>query len=145
MRPYSIFAMIRIKSAKVLLVAPDVLSVEVLSSNKQIKHLTSAKSIFPVIYDMKPNLVVFDYDYLSKDIEGILRRMRANAFYDKIKICCYKTKSNTKIDSLLKTIGVNYVICKEDFVENTPAKALSKSLTDLIDRSFMHPTPAMAY
>jgi|SRR3569833_2165759 len=106
--------MIHFRSERVLLVAPNIFSVQLLDSNKQIRHVTSVDRVFPCIYDMVPNLIVFDYDYLSQDLEKILRRIRTNPYYNKIKICCFKSSPNRKIDEFLKVLGVNHVIYKNE-------------------------------
>src|ERR1700756_613388 len=106
--------MIHFRSERVLLVAPNIFSVQLLDSNKQIKHITSVERVFPAIYEMAPHVIIFDYDYLDKDMEKILRRIRTNAYYNKIKICCFKSTANRKIDSFLKVLGVNHVIYKDE-------------------------------
>src|ERR1700712_2534738 len=111
--------MIHIRSERVLLVAPNIFSVTLLASNKQIKHITSVDRVFPSIYEMIPNLIVFDYDYLSEDMEKILRRIRTNSYYNKIKICCFKSSPNRKIDGFLKVLGVNHVIYKDELQNHT--------------------------
>jgi hypothetical protein len=123
--------MIHFRSERVLLVAPNIFSVQLLDSNKQIKHITSVDRVFPCIYEMTPNLIVFDYDYLSKDLERILRRIRTNPYYNKIKICCFKSGPNRKIDEFLKILGVNHVIYKEE-LHNASESTLShvKSIMD---------------
>jgi len=70
------------KYEKVLLVAPSNFSVQLLVSDKRIKHITSVDRVFPAIYEMAPNIIIFDYDYLSDDVEKILRRIRSNSFYN---------------------------------------------------------------
>jgi hypothetical protein len=129
--------MIRIKSEKVLLVAPNVFSVEVLSSNKQIRHVTSAANIFPAIFEMNPNLIVFDYDYLQKDIDKIIRRIRSNSYYDKLKICCYKTQANTKTDGLLKALGTDYILYREEFTK-PEIKPTVNPFRNVIDSTIMN-------
>src|ERR1700710_2901710 len=130
--------MIHFRSERVLLVAPNIFSVTLLASNKQIKHITSVDRVFPSIYEMIPNLIVFDYDYLSDDMEKILRRIRTNPYYNKIKICCFKSSPNRKIDSFLKVLGVNHVIYKDELHNHTKAainqvKSLfDSSVTDLL-------------
>jgi hypothetical protein len=111
--------MIFSKSEKVLLVAPNIFSVELLANNKQIKHITSIDRVFPSIFEMQPNIIVFDYDYLSEDMEHILRRIRQNSFYKKIKICCFKNGPNSRIDSFLQMLGVNHVIYKNELQNQT--------------------------
>ena len=130
--------MIRIKSEKVLLVAPNVFSVELLSSNKQIRHITAAGNIFPSIFEMNPDLIVFDYDYLSRDMENILRRIRTNKYYNKVKICCYKTKIERKIDNNLTSLGVNYIVYREELAQTIAAKPAVKQIRNLIDASVMN-------
>jgi len=123
--------MIHFRSERVLLVAPNIFSVQLLDSNKQIRHITSVDRVFPCIYEMTPNLIVFDYDYLSKDLERILRRIRTNPYYNKIKICCFKSSPNRKIDEFLKVLGVNHVIFKDE-LHNASKSTLShvKSIMD---------------
>jgi hypothetical protein len=123
--------MIHFRSERVLLVAPNIFSVQLLDSNKQIKHITSVDRVFPTIYEMSPNLIVFDYEYLSKDLEKMLRRIRTNAYYNKIKICCFKSSPNRKIDEFLKVLGVNHVIYKDE-LHNASKSTLShvKSIMD---------------
>src|ERR1700756_2959973 len=123
--------MIHFRSERVLLVAPNIFSVQLLDSNKQIKHITSVERVFPAIYEMAPHLIVFDYDYLSKDMEKILRRIRTNSYYNKIKICCFKSSPNRKIDEFLKVLGVNHVIYKDE-LHNASKSTLShvKSIMD---------------
>jgi hypothetical protein len=130
--------MIHIRSERVLLVAPNIFSVQLLASNKQIRHVSSVDRVFPSIYDMIPNLIIFDYDYLSNDMEKILRRIRTNPYYNKIKICCFKSSPNRKIDEFLKVLGVNHVIYKEEFQHPTKTSMnhvksiLDSTITDLL-------------
>ena len=107
------------KSERVLLVAPNIFSVQLLACNKQIKHISSVKGVFPAIYEMAPNIIVFDYDYLSEDMEKILRRIRTNPYYNKIKICCFKSSANRKINGFLKILGVDHVIYKNELQNST--------------------------
>jgi len=126
------------KPEKVLLVAPNIFSVQLLESNRQIKHITSVNRVFPSIHEMVPNIIIFDYDYLSEDMEKILRRIRANSYYNKIKICCFKSSPNRKIDGFLKVLGVNHVIYKDE-LQNSAKGAINHvksifdpTLTDLL-------------
>jgi hypothetical protein len=112
--------MIHTKPEKVLLVAPGIFSLQILNGNKQIKHVTSVDRVFPSIYEMAPNIIVFDYDYLSKDMEKILRRIRANSYYNKIRICCFKSSPERRLDSFLKVLGVNHLIYKHELHNPTP-------------------------
>ena len=90
--------MIHFRTERVLLVAPNIFSVQLLAKNKQIKHIAEVDRVFPAIYEIAPHVIIFDYDYMNKDMEKILRRIRTNAYYNKIKICCFKSTPNRKID-----------------------------------------------
>jgi hypothetical protein len=123
--------MIHPNSERVLLVAPNIFSVQLLASNKQIKHITSVDRVFPSIYEMAPHIIVFDYDYMSNDLEKILRRIRTNSYYNKIKICCFKSSQNRKIDSFLKVLGVNHVIYKDEL--HNPTKSTINHVKLILD------------
>ncbi|MDB5153367.1 MAG: hypothetical protein JWR54_2118 [Mucilaginibacter sp.] len=130
--------MINSRIERVLLVAPNIFSVQLLASNKQIKHITAVDRVFPAIYELAPHMIVFDYDYLNKDMEKILRRIRTNPYYNKIKICCFKSTPNRKIDSFLKVLGVNHVIYRAELQNPTKAaidhvkSILDSAVTDLL-------------
>jgi CheY-like chemotaxis protein len=123
--------MIRNKSERVLLVAPNIFSVQLLACNKQIKHITSVGRVFPSIYEMAPDIIIFDYDYMSDDMEKILRRIRTNPYYNKIKICCFKSGANRKIDGFLKVLGVNHVLYKHEL--QNPTKASINHVKSIFD------------
>ena len=113
------------KSEKVLLVAPNIFSVQTLEGGTQIRHVTSADRVFPAIFEMVPNIIIFDYDHLSEDMEKILRRIRTNSYYNKMKICCFKSGPDRKLDSFLKMLGVNHVIYKDD-LNNHDSSAINQ-------------------
>jgi len=139
--------MIRIKSERVLLVADSTFSVQLLPSNKQLKHISAADKVFPALFDLKPNLIVFDHDFLGKDGEKILRRIRGNTFYNKVKICCYKTSRNVKTDDLLKTLGVDHIIYQDELVEQPmrTGKNIAGAIGAAIDASVMRLVSAVSY
>ncbi|HWZ17028.1 MAG TPA: hypothetical protein VNW95_17450 [Mucilaginibacter sp.] len=119
------------KRERILLVAPNIFSIELLDSNKQIKHITSVDRVFPAIFEVVPNIIVFDYDYLNKDMEKILRRIRSNAYYNKIKICCFKSSPDRRIDSFLQVLGVNHVIYKHEL--QNPTKTVINHVKSILD------------
>lgn len=129
--------MIRVRSKNVLLVAPETFSVELLANNKLFRHISAAASIFPSIHELKPNLVIFDYDYLTADIEKILRRINTNPAYSKIKVCCYKTREHTKTDSLLKALGVDYIFYPEDFKKAEKGNSITNVFSHIFDATFV--------
>jgi hypothetical protein len=119
------------KRERILLVAPNIFSIELLDSNKQIKHITSVDRVFPAIFEVVPNIIVFDYDYLNKDMEKILRRIRTNSYYNKIKICCFKSSPDRRIDSFLQVLGVNHVIYKDEL--QNPTKTVINHIKSILD------------
>ncbi|MDB5125653.1 MAG: hypothetical protein JWP94_3782 [Mucilaginibacter sp.] len=119
------------KPERILLVAPNIFSIQLLDSNKQIKHITSVDRVFPAIFEVVPNIIVFDYDYLNKDMEKILRRIRSNAYYNKIKICCFKSSPDRRIDSFLQVLGVNHVIYKHEL--QNPTKTVINHVKSIFD------------
>lgn len=123
--------MIHFRTERVLLVAPNIFSVQILANNKQIRHITSVDRVFPAIYEMAPHMIIFDYDYLNQDMERILRRIRTNPYYNKIKICCFKSDQSRKVDSLLKVLGVNHVIYKSDL--HNPTKETMSHVKSILD------------
>ncbi|MDN3584175.1 hypothetical protein [Mucilaginibacter flavus] len=129
--------MIRIRSKNVLLVAPDNFSVELLPNNKQFRHISAPGNIFPAIHEQKPNVVIFHYEHLSTDIEKILRRIQSNTAYNKIKICCYKQKEHTKVDSLLKVLGVDQIFYPHDFKQPEKGKNMVTAVVNAFDVTVM--------
>jgi len=129
--------MIRTRNKKVLYVAPEVSSSQLINDFVDITRIYALNRIFPTIYQLNPNLVVFDYDYLSKDIERIIRRLRTNTFYSKMKICCYKTNFDAEKDGLLKAIGVDYFIYEEELREAQKSNNISLLFTEIVDRSMV--------
>jgi len=117
------------------LVAPEFYSRQLSADFKSVRHVYAVNQIFPNIYDLNPNLIVLDYSYISNDVEKIVRRIRANNFYSKIKICCYKTKAEPKADSLLKAIGVDYFIYEEELQSIQKNKNPLNIFTEMLDRS----------
>jgi hypothetical protein len=115
------------------LVAADTFSVGLLADNKMFRHISVVSSIFPTIHEIKPNVVIFDYDHLIKDIEKILRRIVSNPAYSKIKVCCYKNAAHTKTDSLLKALGVDHIFYPEDFKKPAESKNIPGVLSAIFE------------
>lgn len=122
--------MIRFNSGKLLVVAPATSSISV-PVNKQITHITQGSRLFPLINEWQPGNLLLDHDYLGPQTEQILRRIYANPFYHKIKIYCYKSRANTKVDGLLKTLGVQYFIYGEESQQVNQPKLTLCSLKDM--------------
>ncbi|RZA02117.1 MAG: hypothetical protein EOP47_08225 [Sphingobacteriaceae bacterium] len=95
---------------KSLLVVADTTDHIIVPVKKNLVHINCISRIFPAIHEQKPDGILLDYDFLGNEMEKILRRLRSNPFYKSIKISCYKSKPHTKIDDLLKTLGVQQFI-----------------------------------
>jgi hypothetical protein len=121
--------MIRFKSGKLLVVSPATSSIPV-PPNKQVIQVTNVNRIFPAIHESQPGGIMLDYDFLGDQTEPILRRIAANQFYQKIKIYCYKSREHTKVDALLKTLGVQYFIYSEETKQ--PSKTV-QALNEILE------------
>jgi hypothetical protein len=120
---------------KVLLVTPEFSFRQLTADYKNIQHVHAIERIFPAIFQSTPNLIILDYNYISKDIEKIVRRIRTNTFYNKIKICCYKTKPEIKTDGLLKAIGVDYFVYQEELQSIQKNNNIAGVFNELLDLS----------
>jgi hypothetical protein len=129
--------MIRKHFKKVLLVAPDVFPGQLLAGFKNVKHISVISSIFPTLQELNPEMIIFDCDYIGKDIEKILRRININKFYNKLKIGCYKSVLNEETDSLLIALGADYLICREDLVKPEKNKTLLNNFSAIFDISIL--------
>jgi hypothetical protein len=129
--------MIRTRFKKVLLVAPAVLPDQLLTDYKNVKHVSTLTAIFPSIYELNPNVIVFDYDFMGNEMEKIVRRIKINKFYSKLKICCYKSVPNVKTDSLLKALGVDEFIYQADLTKSPKNKTIISSFNTMVDSSLL--------
>ena len=83
--------MLRSRLKKIILVAPEFFPEQLIDGYSSVRHVRALGSLFPSIFEFNPDLIIFDHDYVgSKDIEKTLRRIRANKFYDKIRLHCFK-------------------------------------------------------
>lgn len=95
---------------KSLLIVADTTAHIIVPVKKNPVHINCINRVFPAIHEYRPDGIILDYDFLGGEMEKILRRLRSNPFYKSIKISCYKTKPHTKVDDLLKTLGVQQFI-----------------------------------
>ncbi|RVT98161.1 hypothetical protein EOD41_17470 [Mucilaginibacter limnophilus] len=127
--------MIRQRFKRVLLVAPDNPPRRLAAEYQHVTHVSDVSRLFPVIFELKPDLILFDYSHVKKDIEPLVRRLRMNTFYKKTKICCYKPDAHTATDELLKAIGVNYFVYPENL--STESTEQVNIFTAILDASLM--------
>lgn len=99
----------QIKLKLLLIIADSTEHIDV-PVNKNVVHINCVNRIFPAIHECKPDGIILDYDFLGSDMEKILRRIMSNPFYRGIKIYCYKNRPHTKVDDLLKVLGVQQFI-----------------------------------
>ena len=112
------------KCKKVLIVSADnainkLMNFPESSNTCSICNISNPAKIFTSLYEGKPDIIIFDHDFLKKDVHNILRRIKANAFYDSIKVCCYRTEADQKADDLLKALGVEQMIYKTQLESKT--------------------------
>jgi hypothetical protein len=99
---------------KSLIIVADTTAHIVLPVKKNPVHINSINRIFPAIHEHRPDGIILDHDFLGSEMEKILRRLMSNPFYKGIKISCYKTKPHTKVDDLLKALGVQQFIYAQE-------------------------------
>lgn len=129
---------------KPLLVVTDAATNIVIPLKRKLISVNHINRIFPAIHELQPSGIVLDHDYLGNDMEKVLRRIRCNPFYNNIKIYCYKSNPHTKVDDLLKVLGVQqfiYAGLKKQPNPNTPVKIFndmlqSTSITKLADAGY---------
>ncbi|MDR3693127.1 hypothetical protein [Mucilaginibacter sp.] len=129
--------MIRTRFRKVIVVAPENFDEQLIAGYVNVKHVYSAANVFPAIFESYPELAIFDYDFLGRDLEKILRRIQTNKFYNKIKIYCYKNDPNEKTDSFLKVLGVDQFIYKADLAKTQKQKTVLNTVNAIIDTSII--------
>ena len=129
--------MVRTRFKNVLLVAPDVFPDQLINNYPHVKQVSVLNRVFPAIYQLNPDMIILDYDFIGADIEKIIRRIKANKFYDKIKICCYKNAPGIKAEGLLKALGVDHFIYKEDLVKSSKNNRVTSTVNSIIDASIL--------
>ena len=107
--------MIRPCLKKLLLVAPEMFPVKLLADYKNVKHISNSAEVFPSIFYLKPDIILFDYDLMGSNLVNVLRRIQVNKFYNHIKIWCYRNKPNEKTDGFLRVLGVDHFVYQEEF------------------------------
>ncbi len=125
---------------KSLLVVADTTDHIITPVKKNLVHINCISRIFPAIHEQKPDGILLDYDFLGNEMEKILRRLRSNPFYKSIKISCYKSKPHTKIDDLLKTLGVQqfiYAPQQKQAAIVAPVKSSSSALKNILSAKLL--------
>jgi response regulator RpfG family c-di-GMP phosphodiesterase len=119
--------------SKPLLVVTDAATKIPIPAKRNIVAVNNIHRIFPSIHELQPSGLILDHDMLGTEAENILRRLRANPFYKNIKIYCYKSRPHTKVDDLLRTLGVKQFIYAPEKPQTAPAAATTNLLDNLLD------------
>jgi len=100
----------------ILLVTNDTLNPGFFIENTNIQfcHINSKSQIFPSISTLQPGTIIIDHDFLEDEVQKLVRRIRTNPFYAKLKICCLKRSFHRKTDEQLKTTGVDFLVYKNN-------------------------------
>ncbi len=72
--------MIRTRSKKVLLLAPEVFPGQLLAGYDNVKHVSATSTIFPNIHELKPDVIFFDHAHMGDNLEKTLRRCKPIPF-----------------------------------------------------------------
>ncbi|MBD1365473.1 hypothetical protein IDJ77_16785 [Mucilaginibacter sp. ZT4R22] len=131
-------SMIRSRTKKVLLVAPKAFPDALIAGYNTVRQVSVQTAIFPSIHEVKPDVILFDYEYMGPELEKVLRRLQSNSFYRNIKICCYKNKEHTRIDGLLKVLGVNHFFYQEDVEKVSKSKAALNAVNSVLDATIVN-------
>ncbi|MEO7215951.1 hypothetical protein [Mucilaginibacter sp.] len=130
--------MIRSRTKKVLLVAPKAFPDALIAGYNTVRQVSVQTAIFPSIHEVKPDVILFDYEHMGPELEKVLRRLQSNSFYRNIRICCYKNKEHTRIDGLLKVLGVNHFFYQEDVEKVSKSKAALNAINSILDASIVN-------
>jgi hypothetical protein len=130
--------MIRSRTKKVLLVAPKAFPDALIAGYNTVRQVSVQTAIFPSIHEVKPDVILFDYEHMGPELEKVLRRLQSNSFYRNIKICCYKNKEHTRIDGLLKVLGVNHFFYQEDVEKVSKSKAALNAVNSVLDATIVN-------
>ncbi|RWY49368.1 hypothetical protein [Mucilaginibacter gilvus] len=130
--------MIRSRTKKVLLVAPKAFPDALMAGYNTVRQVSVQTAIFPSIHEVKPDVILFDYEHMGAEFEKVLRRLQSNSFYRNIKICCYKNKEHTRIDGMLKVLGVSHFFYQEDLERVSKSKAALNAVNSVIDASLVN-------
>ena len=122
----------RFRYKKVILVAPDIFPKQLTTELNYVRHIADINLLFPTIFEDKPGVIIFDYDFIGSNLEKNIRRIKCNKFYEDDKVICYKSKQNEKIDSFLKAIGVDDIIYNQDLDKKGKNKNLILQLAAAI-------------
>ena len=129
--------MIRTRSKKVLLVAPEVFPGQLLAGYDNVRHVSATTTIFPNIHALKPDVIFFDHAHMGNNLEKTLRRLQTNAFYKSIKICLYKKEESINADSLFKVLGVDHIIYSSDLQKTSKSSTALAAINNMIDASLI--------
>ena len=130
-------SMIRTRSKRVLLVAPQSFPDQLLAEYNNVHHIALVTAIFPSIHELKPDVILFDHAHMADHLERVLRRLQTNPFYKHIKICCYKRNERITADATLKALGVDHMIYHADLQKESKGSAAVNAINNLVNASLV--------
>ena len=129
--------MIRTRSKRVLLVAPQTFPDQLLAEYDNVSHISAITAIFPSVHEIKPDVILFDHAYMAGNFERVLRRIQSNPFYKHIKICCYKRNESITADATLKVLGVDHIIYHADLQKTAKSSTTLNAINNLVNASLL--------
>lgn len=130
-------SMIRTRSKRVLLVAPQTFPDQLLAEYDNVSRISAITTIFPSIHDIKPDVILFDHAHMAGNMERVLRRLQTNPFYKHIKVCCYKHTESVTADAMLKVLGVDHMIYQADLQKASKGNATLNAINNLVNASLL--------
>ena len=128
--------MTRSHSKKVILLAPEVFPSQLVNGYANVRHVSAINHLFPAIFELNPDLLIIDHDFIGqKDAEKILRRISSNKFYNHIRVQCFMARRNTKTEDLLKVLGVDHFVFREELLKDQKAHGVLNTVNAIIDNS----------
>lgn len=130
--------MTRSHSKKVVLLASEMFPCQLLNGYANIRQVHRLNHLFPAIFEINPDLLIIEHDFVgSKDVEKILRRVRANKFYKHIRIQCFMNERSEKAESLFKALGADQFVYREDLLKTQKQHGVMDTVHSVIDHSMI--------
>jgi len=78
-----------------------------------VRCIKSLKSIFPSLYMFCPAVVIVEYEHFKSAFDYYLMRIRANKYYDKLKVYCCINEPDESLLEYLKTFRSQTILSSE--------------------------------
>jgi len=97
---------------------------------------TNGEEGLSMLATMKPDFIFLDMNMPRLDGRKILKAIRENRLYDRIKVCIYSTSITSSESEVYKKIGANYCIKKPSSFEEL--KRVLRKTFELDEGSLTH-------